>query len=116
MKKITGIVFFIILLTSVVGLSDIFKTTLVLTVRDELGNTVTGASVKLYEQKDDYLKEVNVAAESTTDDKGVARFKGLKPIVYFILVKKGDKDNSGGGEEIGKLEEGKFNKTTVVIQ
>jgi hypothetical protein len=32
------------------------------------------------------------------------------------LVKKGDKDNTGGGEKIGKLEDGKFNKVTIVIQ
>jgi hypothetical protein len=40
----------------------------------------------------------------------------MKSIKYYLLVKKGDKDNSGGGEEIGKLEDGKFNKATVVIQ
>jgi hypothetical protein len=33
-----------------------------------------------------------------------------------VLVKKGDKDNMGGGEKIGKLEDGKFNKVTIVIQ
>jgi hypothetical protein len=31
-------------------------------------------------------------------------------------VKKGDKDNAGGGEKIDKLDEGKFNKSTIVIQ
>jgi len=40
----------------------------------------------------------------------------LKPAAYFVLVKKDDKDNAGGGEKIGKLEEGKFNKVTIVIQ
>ena len=93
-----------------------FKTSLTLTVRDEVGNLVEGASVKLFETKDDYLKEVNVAAETMTDAKGIAKFKGLKPIAYYIIVRKGDKDNAGGGEQIGKLEEGKFNKSTVVIQ
>ena len=93
-----------------------FKTSLTLTVRDEVGNLVEGASVKLFETKDDYLKEVNVAAETTTDAKGIAKFKGLKPIAYFMIVRKGDKDNAGGGEQIGRLEEGKFNKSTVVIQ
>lgn len=46
----------------------------------------------------------------------VFRFKKLKPVAYFVLVKKGDKDNTGGGEKIGKLEDGKFNKVTIVIQ
>ena len=105
-----------ILLITASAFSQLFKTNLTLTVRDEVGNTVEGASVKLYEKKDDYLKEVNVAAETTTNEKGLAKFKGIKPVSYFVLVRKGDKDNSGGGEEIGKLEEGKFNKSTVVIQ
>jgi hypothetical protein len=95
--------------------SQLFKTSLTLTVRDEVGNIVAGASVKLFEKKDDYQKETNPAAEETTSEKGVARFKDLKAITYFVLVRKGDKDNAGGGEEV-KLEEGKFNKSTVVIQ
>jgi hypothetical protein len=37
-------------------------------------------------------------------------------MAYFVLARKGDKDNANGGEKVGKLEEGKFNKSTVVIQ
>lgn len=95
---------------------QIFNTSLTLTVRDELGNTVKDASVKLFETEEDYLKEKNVVTEGTTDAKGVAKFKKLKAISYFVLIRKGDKDNTNGGEKIGKLEEGKFNKTTVVIE
>ena len=94
----------------------IFKTSLTLIVRDEVGNTVEKATVKLYEKEEDYVKEINAAAEGDTDAKGVVKFKDLKAIPYFVLVRKGDKDNAGGGEQIGKLEEGKFNKATVVIQ
>jgi hypothetical protein len=106
----------ILLVCVTMAFTQIFKTSLTLTVRDELGNTVDSASVKLFEKKEDYLKEINVAAEAKTNKKGIAKFKGIKPIPYFVLVKKGDKSNSGGGEEVGKLEEGKFNKSTVVIQ
>ena len=95
---------------------QIFKTSLKITVRDELGNTVDSASVKLFERKEDYTKEVNVAFEGLTDAKGVVKFKDLKPISYFIIVRKKDKNNYGGGEEVGVLEKGKFNKTTVIIQ
>ncbi len=77
---------------------------------------VEKAAVKLFEKEEDYLKEVNPVAEGNTDEKGVVKFKDLKSIPYFVLVRKGDKDNAGGGEQIGKLEEGKFNKATVVIQ
>jgi hypothetical protein len=96
--------------------SQIFKTSLTVTVRDELGNTVEGASVRLFQKEEDYTKEVNPLEEGTTDAKGVVRFKKLQPQPYFILARKGDKDNAGGGEKTGKLDEGKFNKVTVVIQ
>lgn len=104
------------LLVAVISMAMAFKTSLTLTVRDELGNVVEGCSVKLFEKEDDYKKEVNFSFEGTTDAKGVVKFKDLKPIEYFVLARKGDKDNAGGGEKIGKLEEGKFNKSTVVIQ
>jgi hypothetical protein len=94
---------------------QIFKTSLTLTVRDELGNTVEGADVKLFEKKDDYTKEQNQVEVGKTDKKGIVHFKKLKPIAYFILVRKGDKDNTSGGQET-KLEDGKFNKVTIIIQ
>jgi len=95
---------------------QLINTSLTITVRDEIGNIVEGASIKLFESEEHYNKEINVIAEGTTDGKGVFRFKKIKAISYFVLVKKGDKDNTGGGEKIGKLEESKFNKVTVVIQ
>ncbi len=95
---------------------QLINTSLTVTIRDEIGNTVEGASIKLFENEESYNKEVNAIAEGTTDAKGVFRFKKIKAISYFILVRKGDKDNTGGGEKIGILEEGKFNKVTIVIQ
>jgi len=96
--------------------AQLIKTSLTLIVRDDTGNIVEKASVILYEKEDDYIKEINPVAEGLTDNKGVVRFKALKSISYFVLAKKADKDNSGGGELIGKLEDQKFNKATVVIQ
>ena len=95
---------------------QLFNTSLTVTVRDELGNTVEGAAIQLFETEENYTQEKNAVAEGTTDEKGVFRFKKIKAVAYFVSVKKGDKDNSGGGEKIGKLEEGKFNKVTIVIQ
>lgn len=95
---------------------QIIKTSLNVTVRDELGNTVPGATIQLFEKEEDYTKEENVVAEGVTDAKGFFRFKELKPQAYFIIVRKDDKDNSGGGEQTGKLEEKKINKVTIVIQ
>jgi ABC-type Na+ efflux pump permease subunit len=95
---------------------QIVKTTLHVTVRDELGNTVEGATVKLFEQEDDYLKEQNIAAEGVTDKKGVLKLKDLKAIPYYVIVRKDDKDNAGGGEQTGKLEGNRINKVNIIIQ
>ncbi len=109
------LIFSILLLISLSGF-QLIKTTLSVTVRDELGNTVEGAKVQLFEKQEDYTAEKNVAAEGTTDKKGVVKLKDLKAIAYYIIVRKDDKDNSGGGEQTSKLEDQKINKVTVVIQ
>jgi hypothetical protein len=95
---------------------QLIKTALSVTVRDETGNVVEGAKVQLFEKEEDYTAEKNVAAEGVTDKKGVIKLKDLKSIVYFVLVRKDDKDNSGGGERTEKLEDQKINKVTIVIQ
>jgi hypothetical protein len=95
---------------------QIIKTTLHITVRDELGNIVEGASVQLFETEDDYLKEQNAVAADSTDKHGIVRFKDLKPISYYVIIRKGDKDNSGGGERTAELEPKRINKVTIVIQ
>ena len=112
------------LLTSVVAISflmltlqfQIIKTSMNVTVRNELGNTEEGATITLFETEEDYKTEKNPVAEQTTDAKGTARFKELKAISYYVLVKKGDKNNFGGGEQTGKLEEKRINKVTIVIE
>jgi hypothetical protein len=95
---------------------QIIKTSLNVTVRDETGNTVEGATVQIFESEEDYTKEVNIAAQGTTDKKGYLKLKELKSIPYYVIVRKDDKDNSGGGEKTEKLEAKKINKITVVIQ
>jgi hypothetical protein len=95
---------------------QIIKTQLTVTVRDELGNTVEGAKVQLFEKEEDYTAEKNVAAEGVSDKKGILKLKDLKAISYFVIVRKDDKDNAGGGERTGKLEAKKINKVTIVIQ
>jgi hypothetical protein len=95
---------------------QIIKTTLAVTVRDEVGNTVEGATVRLFENEEDYKSEQHVSVEGKTDAKGIVKFKDLKAIAYFVIVSKGDLDNSGGGERTAKLEEKKVNKVTIIIQ
>jgi hypothetical protein len=109
------IIFSLILLALLSGF-QLIKTQLTITVRNDLGNTVEGAKVRLYEKEEDYAEEVHVAAEGVTDAKGVVKFKELKAIPYFVQVEKGEQNNFGGGEQTGKLEANKINKVTIVIQ
>jgi hypothetical protein len=95
---------------------QLIKTTLHITVRDETGNIVQGASVQLFEKEEDYNKEENVVAQGVTDEKGILKLKELKASVYYVIVRKDDKDNSGGAEKTPKLEEKKINKVTIIIQ
>ena len=110
------IIIFIFSLAFIHAEAQLINTSLTLTVRDELGNKVSGVEVRLFETEEDYLKEKNVAFSGISDSKGVVKLNKLKSISYYVIARKDDKDNGGGGERIGKLEEGKFNKATVIIQ
>lgn len=110
--KILSVLSLIVLLSGF----QIIKTTLNITVRDELGNIVEGASAQLFETEDDYLKEQNAVAADSTDKHGIVRFKDLKAMSYYVIIRKDDKDNSGGGERTAELEPKRINKVTIVIQ
>lgn len=95
---------------------QIIKTQLAVTVRDEVGNTVEGATIILFETEEDYNAEKNAVAQGTTDKKGIVKLRELKATSYYVIARKDDKDNSGGGEQTGKLEPNRINKVTIVIQ
>ena len=115
MRSFVQLMALVTILTSLTAF-QLIKTSLNVTVRDELGNTVEGASVQLFENEEDYNKEENVAASGVTDNKGYVKIKDLKAISYYVIVRKDDKDNVGGGEKTEKLEAKKMNKVTIVIQ
>ena len=112
MKKALSILFVLILITS---FASYLKTNLTITVIDELGNAVADADIKIYSNRENWEKEENPILQGTSDEKGIAKFKDLSQLTIYILVRKDDKDNTGGGE-MTKLEDGKFNKIRVVIQ
>jgi hypothetical protein len=105
-----------ILFTLLLSSSQIVKTQLHITVRNELGNTEAGASVTLYTTETDYEKEQNPVQSGTTDEKGIVKFKELKAQEYFVLAKKGDINNFGGGEKTGQLVPNRINKVNIIIQ
>lgn len=110
-KSLIGLAFMLALLSF-----QLIKTQMQITIRNELGNTEEGVTVQLFENEADYKAEQNAVQTQTTDKKGVAKFKDLKAISYFVLAKKGDKNNFGGGEQTGALQDGRINKVTIVIE
>ena len=102
--------------TAITATAQLIKTTLQVTVRNGLGNLEQGAKVTLFKTKEDYEKSINPAtAVVETDKAGKAIFKNIEAIAYYILVEKGDMNNSNAGEKIEKLEANKINKSTIVI-
>ena len=96
---------------------QIFNTKFKVTILDELGNLVPDAEVTLYATLDDYKAEKNpVQKTMLTDSKGKVTFKKLDKKQYYVIVRKGDRDNSGGGELVNNLEKGKVNKANVIIK
>lgn len=93
------------------------KTSLEITIRDRLGNTVEGVKVKIYETYDDFNDDVNFIGEpQQTNEKGRVLFKELEAIPYYISAVKGDNNNYGDGEMVDKLIENRRNKVTIIIR
>jgi uncharacterized GH25 family protein len=96
--------------------AQVLNTSLRLTVLNELGNPVEGASVTLYNSQEDYRNEQNPVGETqTSDKKGRVRFGKLEPKVYFIHATKDDMSNAGAGSQTENLQSGRINKSTVII-
>jgi hypothetical protein len=96
--------------------AQIIKTSLQITVRNDLGNLEPGVTIHLYKTKEDFEKVTNAAAGPLqTDKNGKLTFKELEPIEYFISAEKGDMNNSGGGEKTEKLDANRINKITIVV-
>lgn len=119
MKKQLWIVTFVVIFFSTAFTSgnQLLPTSLQITVRNDLGNPVPEALVLLYATEDDYENGENAVTDSTyTNQKGQVRIKDLHPMSYFIDVSKDDLSNDGGGVQLNRLDKGKINKVTVIIQ
>ena len=113
--------FLIFYLIGIVFLSfsfqSLLKTSLEITVRDRLGNTVEGVEVILYKTHPDFQSEENPVSEALkTSKKGKVLFKELESIQYYISAVKGDDNNYGDGEMVDTLVEGRRNKVTLIIR
>jgi uncharacterized protein (DUF2141 family) len=116
MKRIAFFFVFIAALMSLSFVQQGLKTQLRVTVIDEIGNIVEGATVKVYESQTDYNDSKSVVFEQVTDHKGRTRIVGLKDQVYFLEVVKDKKDNSLGAVQTAKLVKGRINKLNIIIE
>src|SRR5687767_8700501 len=90
MKKLLMLSVVVLLFTGFT--TPFLKTSLTVTVRDDKGNLVSDANIKLYSNRENWEKEVGHFAEMFTDDKGVAKFKEVTNLSIYLLVRKGDMD------------------------
>lgn len=96
--------------------AQVFKTKLQVTVRNDLGNLVQGATVTLYTTQTDYENNENPVQSGETDEKGKIMFKELKPVSYFMDVRKNDLNNDGRGVQTTKLIVKKKNIVATIIE
>ena len=96
--------------------AQVLKTKLQVTVRNDLGNVVQGATVTLYSTQADYESNENPVQSGETDEKGKIIFKELKPVSYFMDVRKGDLNNDGRGVQTTKLIVKKKNIIATIIE
>ena len=116
--KYFSLIIFVLVLQSFapVRVPQLFPTSLEITVRDELGNVVEGAEVRLFKTQEDYDKEQKPVQEiKKTDAKGKVIFRELEAIEYYVQAEKGDLDNSTAGVKTNALTPKKTNKITTII-
>jgi hypothetical protein len=95
---------------------QVLKTKLQVTVSNDLGNIVQGATVTLYRTQSDYENNENAVQTADTDEKGRILFKELLPVSYYMDARKGDLSNDGRGVQTTKLIAKKKNLIATIIE
>lgn len=115
MKRIVSVSFILAFAITLMS-AGFFKTNLKVTVIDDTGNFVEGATVTLYNSEEDYNNENAAVDPLVSNKKGQVHFKNIEARGYFLYAKKGDKDNIFNGQKVKPLEEGKVNMINVIIE
>jgi hypothetical protein len=115
-RNVIAILFLLSFITYAQPADKFLPTSLKVTIVDESGNPVDGATVILYASKDDYLNSTNAIQQVTSNKKGIVKFKKLDPQAYYIEASKDGKKNDGLGAMTDTLQEGKINKVSVELQ
>lgn len=93
-------------------------TTMEMTVKDNLGKIVEGATVRLYGSEEDWNAETNqVGFTEITDESGKAVFTDLDPKKYYWLIEKGCLNNINGAyTTTTPLEAKKITRITCIVR
>lgn len=92
-------------------------TSLELTLKDELGNIVSGAAVKLYSSQTDWNNGSNqVGTTQTSNAAGVVTFTNVSNIKYYWFAEKDCKNNVNGGiASVSTLTANTINTFNIVL-
>ncbi len=92
-------------------------TNLKLTIKNKLGNLVSGATVKLFSSEMDLAKETNqIGSTKISDASGVVEFSDLSAIKYYWMVEKDCENNVNGGvSTTTALTSNKTNSVDVIL-
>jgi PKD repeat protein len=83
--------------TSSQTISLLNPTSLQISIKDNLGNAVSGATVKLYSSLTDWTNETNqVLTTQTSNTNGVVTFSPLSPAIYYWKIMSGCQTNLFG--------------------
>lgn len=86
-------------------------------VKNELGNTVSGATVTLYLNKMDYQNKANPVKSAITNEDGIALLAFLEPLAYYIYVEEGCQNNTYGGVALqNEINYGTTTYSTIIVQ
>jgi hypothetical protein len=102
----------ILIFTSCTKEDKVTPTALEIRLIDELGNSVTGANVKLYKSSADMQNNTNqFSTTQISDASGKVIFSNLTAVTYYWFAEKGCQNNVNGISTTAALE---LNKTKVV--
>jgi hypothetical protein len=91
-------------------------TNLQITVKDNLGNSITGATVSLFVDSSDYANGTNSVANSISDASGNVKFTNLSTIKYYFLAKSNCENNFNSGNVLANpLTQNATTNATAII-
>jgi hypothetical protein len=92
------------------------NTSLEISLKDDLGNSVTGATVKLYSSESNYLNEGSqVQTSKTSGSNGVVLFENLTSIKYYYNAEKDCLTNAFGAVTTTNNLSANYKNTVTVV-